>query len=246
MMKKGKISLNRTQIKYIAIVAMLLDHMAVFILPPEKSHVQIVLYIIMRTIGRITAPLMFYFLGEGYIFTSSRLKYGIRLLCFGLVSQVPYMLLRFENGMATNLNVIITLFLTFLMIDVANKSKNHLIEFMGIAAFVILTISCDWGMIGPILAWMFFGYRSNCTKHLIKYAIISALMFISVMIIIQQTGQSWYEGIYYIGMFLVIPLLKAYDREAGSKSKINKWFFYVFYPVHLFLIWMIICASNCV
>ena len=46
--------------------------------------------------------------------------------------------------------------------------------------------------------------------------------------------------------FLVIPLLKAYDREAGSKSKINKWFFYVFYPVHLFLIWMIICASNCV
>ena len=85
MMKKGKISLNRTQIKYISIAAMLLDHMAVFLLPPEKSHVQIVLYIIMRTIGRITAPLMFYFLGEGYIFTSSRLKYGIRLLCFGLI-----------------------------------------------------------------------------------------------------------------------------------------------------------------
>ena len=245
-MKEGKISLDRTQIKYIAIAAMLLDHMAVFLLPPEKSPAQIALYVIMRTIGRITAPVMFYFIGEGYLYTSSRLKYGIRLLCLGLVSQVPYMLLRFENGMVTNLNVVITLFLTFIMLDAVNKAKKQPIQGIVITAFVILTISCDWGMIGPILAWMFFGYRSNCTKHLIKYAIISVLMFISIMIIVQQTRQPWYEGIYYIGMFLVIPLLKAYDREAGSKSKINKWFFYVFYPVHLFLIWMIICASNCV
>ncbi|MBR4343453.1 MAG: hypothetical protein IKP88_12265 [Lachnospiraceae bacterium] len=240
MMKEGKISLDRTQIKYIAIAAMLLDHMAVFLLPPEKSPAQIVLYVIMRTIGRITAPVMFYFVGEGYLYTSSRLKYGIRLLCFGLVSQAPYMLLRFENGMATNLNVIITLFFTFLMLDAVNKAKKQPIQGIVITAFVILTMSCDWGMIGPILAWMFFGYRSNCTKHLIKYAVISALMFISIMVIVQQTGQQWYEGIYYIGMFLVIPLLKAYNREADSKSKIHKWFFYVFYPLHLLLLWIIL------
>ena len=69
---KEKIRLNRTQIKYIAIAAMLLDHLAAFLLTPEKYPALIVLYIIMRTIGRITAPVMFYFLVEGYVHTSSR------------------------------------------------------------------------------------------------------------------------------------------------------------------------------
>ncbi len=69
---KEKIKLNRTQIKYIAIAAMLLDHTAAFLLTPERYPALIVLYIIMRTIGRIAAPVMFYFLVEGYVHTSSR------------------------------------------------------------------------------------------------------------------------------------------------------------------------------
>ena len=41
----AKHSLNRTQIKYIAIAAMLLDHMAVFLLPPEKYPALTSLYV---------------------------------------------------------------------------------------------------------------------------------------------------------------------------------------------------------
>ena len=56
------VSLNRTQIKYIAILAMLLDHAAAFLLIPEKNPALTILYILMRTVGRIAAPVMFYFM----------------------------------------------------------------------------------------------------------------------------------------------------------------------------------------
>ncbi len=87
-----KHNLNRTQIKYIARTAMLMDHTAAFLLQSEKNPALIVIYILMRTLGRIAAPVMFYFLVEGYIHTSSRMKYIIRLLSFGIFSQVPYSL----------------------------------------------------------------------------------------------------------------------------------------------------------
>ena len=90
-----KYRLNRNQIKYIAITTMLLDHMAAFLLTPEKHPALTVMYIIMRTIGRIAAPVMFYFLVEGYVHTSSRKNYALRLLAFAILSQIPYSLVRF-------------------------------------------------------------------------------------------------------------------------------------------------------
>jgi len=40
---------------------------------------------------------------------------------------------------------------------------------------------------------------------------------------------------YQLGMFLVIPLLRQYNGTLGG-SKHSKWFFYVFYPLHLLVI----------
>ncbi|MBP5222199.1 MAG: hypothetical protein J6Z35_03440, partial [Lachnospiraceae bacterium] len=78
-----KISLNRNQIKYIVIIAMLMDHIAMSFLPPLS-----VPYQIMRFIGRLTGPTMAYLLAEGYLHTRSVKKYAIRLLVFSLVSWI--------------------------------------------------------------------------------------------------------------------------------------------------------------
>ncbi|MBR4345011.1 MAG: hypothetical protein IKP88_20275 [Lachnospiraceae bacterium] len=42
-----------------------------------------------------------------------------------------------------------------------------------------------------------------------------------------------------VGIFLMIPLLHFYNEEPGRKTIVNKWLFYVFYPLHLILIWLI-------
>ena len=71
--------LNANQLKIIAIIAMLIDHVALSFLPSQT-----VLYQIMRAIGKITMPIMCYFIAEGYYKTSNIKKYLLRLILFSL------------------------------------------------------------------------------------------------------------------------------------------------------------------
>ena len=98
--------MNRNQLKYIAVIAMMIDHIGMFLLSPgpgDASALQVALYALLRTTGRLTAPLMLFFLTEGYVRTSSKIKYGIRLLVFGIASQIPYALSHYNNLLVADL-----------------------------------------------------------------------------------------------------------------------------------------------
>ena len=232
---KEKINLNRTQIKYIAIAAMILDHVAAFLLPPDKQPEWIVLYIIMRTIGRIAAPVMFYFLVEGFVHTSSRKKYALRLLCFGILSQIPYSLARYGRISSENINVIITLFLSFLMLVVADKVQNQVAKSAVVFIFILLTAFSDWGVIGPLMVWLFYIFRKDRKKQILSYLFIIAIQLVGTIAFLIGDRPDWYEGICQTGLFLVIPLMHMYNGEPGERNTINKWVFYVFYPIHFCL-----------
>ena len=234
-----KISLNRVQIKYIAIAAMFLDHLAAFLLTPEKYPALIVLYIIMRIIGRIAAPVMFYFLVEGYEHTSSRKNYALRLLAFAILSQIPYSLVRFGKASAGDLNVIFTLLISFLMMAVTDRIKSQIIKGMAIALFMIISVFSDWGLLGPLMVWIFYMNRGDKTKQIRDYLMIICIQLICTVIFLICNTQNWYEGICQLGIFLVIPLLHFYNGEPGRKTIVNKWLFYVFYPLHFLVIWIL-------
>ena len=237
-----KYRLNRNQIKYIAITAMLLDHMAAFLLTPEKHPALIVLYIIMRTVGRIAAPVMFYFLVEGYVHTSSRTNYALRLLAFAILSQIPYSLVRFGKASAGDLNVIFTLLISFLMLAVTDMIKSQVIKGMAVALFMLISVFSDWGLLGPLMVWIFYMNKGNKIKQILDYLMIICIQMICTVIFLICNTQNWYEGICQLGIFLVIPLLQFYNGEPGRRTVLNKWLFYVFYPLHLILIWLILKA----
>lgn len=237
---KEKIRLNRTQIKYIAIAAMLLDHLAAFLLSPDKYPALIGLYIIMRIIGRIAAPVMFYFLTEGYIHTLSRRNYCLRLLSFAILSQIPYSLVRYGSVSSGDLNVIFTLLISFLMLMVTDRITNQAIKGMAVFLFMLISVFSDWGLIGPLMAWLFYVNREDRKKQIRDYLMIICIQLLSTVIFIVCNTQNWYEGICQLGIFLVIPLIASYNGEAGKKTLLNKWLFYVFYPLHLMIIWLII------
>ncbi len=77
--------LNRDVIKYIAMTAMLLNHIANIFLVPGTLW-----YEVLVDIGYFTAITMCYFLVEGFRYTHSRKQYALRLFGFGVVSQVPF------------------------------------------------------------------------------------------------------------------------------------------------------------
>jgi len=239
---KGKIKLNRVQIKCIAIAAMLLDHLAAFLLTPEKHPALTVLYIIMRTIGRIAAPVMFYFLVEGYVHTSSRKYYALRLLAFAILSQIPYSLVRFGKASAGDLNVIFTLLISFLMLAVTDMIKSQVIKGMAVALFMLISVFSDWGLLGPLMVWIFYMNKGNKIKQIRDYLMIICIQMICTVIFLICNTQNWYEGICQLGMLLMLLLLHFYNGEPGRKTVVNKWLFYVFYPLHLILIWLILKA----
>ncbi len=238
-MKKNKIELNRTQIKYIAIAAMLLDHLAAFLLSPEKYPGLIALYIIMRTVGRIAGPVMFYFLAEGYKHTSSKLKYGIRLLCFGILSQIPYSLVRYGKISVTNLNAIITLLMSFMMLVITEKMKDKVMKGIVVFIFMILTSFSDWGVLGPFMVWLFHIYREDRKKQIISYISLCFAQIVMSVAVIVSGAIVWYEVIWQLGMLLPIIMVYTYNGET-DKNILKKWTCYFFYPIHFLILYFII------
>jgi len=237
-----RFSLNRTQIKYVAIAAMLLDHIAAFILQPEEYPALTFLYVIMRTVGRIAGPVMFYFIAEGYRYTSSKLKYGMRLLCFGILSQIPYSLARYGTISGINLNIMITLFMSFLMLVIADKMKDKVMKGIVVFTFMILTSFSDWGVLGPFMVWLFHIYREDMKKQLISYASLCLAQMVAAIFIVSAGNIEWYEAVWQIGLLLPSFMIYLYNGEPGKKNIVNKWSFYLFYPLHFLTFWLVLKA----
>ncbi|MBR1749829.1 MAG: hypothetical protein IJ740_02950 [Ruminococcus sp.] len=239
MVKHG---LDRVKIKYIAITAMIADHIAMFFLSKDIAQAplsRIAIYSALRVIGRLTAPVMLFFLVEGFIHTSSRKKYGCRLLAFGLLSQIPYALSHYDKLLAADFNMILTLFVTFLMLLAYENIKSKPLNTAVVFILMMSTFCFDWGVIGPLLAWLFYKYRSDRNEQLKAYTFICAVQVVSAAVFLAANGHHWYGELWQAGMFLFVPVLKSYNGESGSKTAFNKWLFYIFYPLHLFVIWMI-------
>ena len=87
MIKTSYQVLNRDMIKYIAMLAMLLNHIAIIFMQQGELLTEIFI-----NIGYLTAITMCYFLVEGYIYTHSKKRYALRLGLFSLISELPYCL----------------------------------------------------------------------------------------------------------------------------------------------------------
>ena len=126
------------------------------------------------------------------------------------------------------------------MLMVVEKTSNQIIKGMAVFLFMFSSVFSDWGLIGPLMTWLFYVNRFDRKKQVRDYMLIVGIQLLSTVLFIICNTPSWYEGICQLGTFLVIPLLLAYNGESGKKTFINKWLFYVFYPLHLILIWLVL------
>ena len=82
-----KAGLNSNWIKLIAIIAMTIDHIAWLVFPGYPREIAPVA---MHIVGRITCPIMCYFIAEGYHYTKDITKYTQRLFVFAIISHFSY------------------------------------------------------------------------------------------------------------------------------------------------------------
>ena len=123
--------LSGTTIKFIAIAAMLIDHIAWAFVPTYSVFGQI-----MHVIGRITASIMCFFVAEGYYYTKNVKKYVLRLAIFALISHVPFIFFETENisilgntGVISDLRTVIIQLIGNIYFNkkiILKNIKNHL------------------------------------------------------------------------------------------------------------------------
>ena len=217
---------------------MLLDHIAfVFSKSFQNYSWGFALIFVFRTLGRITAPVMCWFLVQGFIHTSSKKKYGVRLLIFSVVAQIPYALIRSDTTGFAGLNVIYTLLVSFLMLCVLETKLETFPKWVIIIALLALSVIGDWAIFAPLMVLFFYFFREDRRRLLLFYSIASAMVVITDITVLIIRHYLWYQELWQLGMFLFIPLVLLYKGAPGSRHPFHKWFFYIFYPAHLLLLW---------
>lgn len=228
--------LNRNQIKYIVIIAMLIDHIAWGFVDAVNPF----LGACMHFIGRLTGPTMAYFVGEGYSYTKDLGNYQKRLALFALISWPAFiyfesgsLFLYFESGhflLNPAQSVIFTLFLGLTAIRIWESPKmKKPIKIICIILLCLLSCIGDWAIM-DVLGCLFVHIYRNRPKA--KWTAFTLTFFIpnALLMIFADFHSVWFQA----GVLLV-PLMLGflYNGQCGSKAKIHKWFFYLFYPAHL-------------
>lgn len=239
-----KQGISSNALKMIAIIAMLIDHCAA-----AFNIENMMLYSLMRFIGRITAPIMFYMIVEGYHHTRNVNKYTLRLGVFAIISYIPY--IYFCSGALPNLdnflvlNVIYTLFLGLCAIRARNEITNPVPKWTVFSVILILSIPGDRSYMAIIYILAFDYFRGDFKRQAFTYCMITLCSVFSGFSSIIENLIYFREPIDMsillmnlssLGKFIPILLLNLYKGNKGNGGFIVKWGFYIFYPLHLFII----------
>lgn len=221
--------LTGSDLKIIAMISMLIDHVGAYILYEMNTTIMTVhgidisIYLASRVLGRIAFPIYAFLIAEGYRHTRNRKKYALNMAVFAAISEIPYNLVVSGSVRCSVQNVYFTLLLGFLMIcviDLLNDRKT--IQITALAALFLISyfINSSHGYTGVIMIVVMYVLDSNRTAQALvgtslqpRYAFASVLGFIPI---------------------------NMYNGERGFiKGKMAKYCFYIFYPAHLLVLYFI-------
>lgn len=235
-MRQG--GLSGSTLKLIAIITMFIDHvgaavLARVLLQGGGSETLYKVYYAMRDIGRIAFPIFCFLLVEGFEHTGNRKKYALRLLAFALISEVPFDLAFSSRGLEFGYqNVFFTLFIGLITI-MAFHAVEEQTGWHPVLRSVLL--------VGTALAGM--GIAELLRTDYAAKGVLCILIFYlfrrmrGVQILAGCLFFCWWE----------LPALVAFIPIAfynGKRGWNIKYFFYLFYPVHLLLLYMICCYMG--
>lgn len=212
--------LNGNHLKLIAAFTMLLDHAGILLFPRVR---------LFRILGRLAYPIFAYMIAEGCRYTKNKLRYFLMVFGLGAVCQLVYY---FASG-DTYLNILLTFSLSIGLIyslqamhQAKSRQREVLWSVLFCAGFLavyglnqILTIDYGfWGVMAPVFVSFAF------VRKFPHWASVLLLGFGLILLAADLGGMQYYS-------LLAIPLLLLYS---GKRGKANlKYFFYIFYPVHL-------------
>lgn len=236
--------LNSNTIKIIAILAMTIDHIAWLVFPGYDDGV---IPVVLHIIGRLTCPIMCYFIAEGYHYTKNINKYTLRLFAFAFMSHFAYIFasssfvdwksfIPFYYGDVFNqTSVMWPLAWGLVMLRVVDSERiKAVIKVVLVLLICIITFPSDWSCIASLCIMAIGMNRVNFKKQMLWM-----IFYVAIYSVVYFFALNKFYGIIQMGVILSIPVIMMYNGQRGQSPKINKimkWLFYIYYPLHLFII----------
>lgn len=215
--------LTGAQLKYIAFISMLIDHVnKALIYPYLNGGILYAISNIFDVIGRIAFPIFIFLMVEGFFHTSNRWKYLRTLLIFAAISEVPFDMFTTCSFFEPNWNnIMFTLALVLITLWIIDSLKEKFSKGLWyFSSGVVLAIMCliamnsgvDYEHHAILIGYFFYIFHEKPV-----FAILFSFL--------SMYKEPW--------ALLGFGLTLTYNGERGKQ---NKLFNYWFYPVHLFIL----------
>ena len=233
---KGIGILSGNALKIIAAISMVIDHTGVIFFPDV---------LIFRIIGRLGLPIFAFMIAEGCRYTKNKLKYFLSLLILGTACQLVYDVVSGSVYIGILISFSVSVLLVYLLgafykAIFARKAVISVALGAAFAASVVTVyilntlVSVDygfWGCMMPVFASLTNlpidaeSRLKRIDKPFVRVLCMSACV---VVYAINRGG-------FRLFALMSIPVLLLYSGKRGAWRM--KYFFYIFYPLHLALLW---------
>lgn len=224
--------MSANTLKITALITMTIDHIGLMLFEECEW---------MRIVGRLAFPIFAFMIAEGCKHTHNRLKYILQIACLGLAMQAVFFIATGSLYQSVFISFSLAIALIYL-IDIAKAKKKVGYWICAALAFLLTAFLClglpeilhktdygiDYSLIGILIPVVCYFANEKKLKLLLFSVCLVALSFFC-------GGIQWY-------CLLSIPLIALYNYKRG-KYKL-KYLFYIYYPLHLCVIFAVALAVN--
>lgn len=219
--------INGFWLKIVMLILMVLDHIYYFLGMHEFAFI--------HAVTRVVAPVFAYLMAQGMVYTRSRERYILRLFSFAAVMWLGNIILLFITNIRIPNNIFLSLALGASIIYLTDKVKEgkDLPLYIALAAgAVIFSYYCEGGYIMPMSVVIFYLFRNNKPLMYAVYILLSGIPFLVAYVFTVELQTQFYM------IFAVLPIM-LYNGRRGPDNMFAKYFFYLFYPLHIWVIVLI-------
>ena len=236
-------------LKLIALITMFIDHIGAVVIERylrevgglnysaselteifDLTSLIVVVYLVLRLIGRISFPIFAFLLVEGFLHTKSIIRYALRLFVFALISEIPFDLALRGKVCDWGYQNVLWTFLIGLAsvwcIDHIHKNTKGAVDIIlrllisATAMVAAWYMNTDYNLVGVLCVILIYWFKTTSYSGMIMGCI--PLIFSNIL---------------EIPVIVTIPLIGKYNGERGNLFK-TRYFSYFFYPAHFAVLYL--------
>lgn len=232
-------NLNAFQLKIIAVIVMLMDHL--YLTFPKNFPLWF------HPLSRFVAPLFAFLVVEGVFHTKSKFKYNCRLFGWAIFMAVGNYIINtsfISKRITVGNNILFTFAIGLTVLNLFHYSKSK-VGFKKIELLLFAIWLSGLGVVGTeggniLIPFMLIAYffRDNMKIKVLSYLILSLLLLFMSYVPYDRLSET-INMLMFNSDFLfiiVLPFILLYNGERGPNTKFSKYLFYVFYPLHLWIL----------